>query len=110
MDENEIRRVRRTPEQRAADIDAQIAEQENSIARIEERKQAAVAEFDRKIETVQKRIAVLQEKKKALLAPKPPRRPRKTKKQKIAELLKEAQRSGLKPEEIAERLGISIEG
>ncbi len=106
---DETRRVRRTPEQIAADIDAQIAEQESSIARLEERKQAAVAEFDRKLETVRNRIAGLQDKKAALFTPKP-RKARKTKKQKIAELLKQAEKSGLKLEEIAERLGLSTEG
>ncbi len=105
MAESETKRVRRTAQQRAADIDTQIAELESSIARIEDRKQAAVAEFDRKINTVRDRIAGLREKQETLLAPKP-RKPRKTKKEKIAEILKQAQKSGMKPEEIAEKLGI----
>ncbi len=105
MAESETKRVRRTAQQRAADIDTQIAELESSIARIEDRKQAAVAEFDRKINTVRDRIAGLREKQEALLTPKP-RKPRKTKKEKIAEILKQAQKSGMKPEEIAEKLGI----
>ncbi len=108
MAEAETKRVRRTAQQRAADLDTQISDLENSIARIEEKKQAAIMEFDRKIETVQARIAALREKQEAILTPKP-RKPRKTKKEKIAEILKQAQRAGLKPEEIAERLGISSE-
>lgn len=108
MAEGETKRVRRTPQQRAADLDTQIAELENSIARIEDKKQAAVTEFDRKIDTVRARIAGLREKQEALLSPKP-RKPRRTKREKIAEILKQAQKSGMKPEEIAEKLGISSE-
>jgi len=108
MAEAETKRVRRTPQQRAADLDTQIAELENSIARIEDKKQTAVAEFDRKIDTVRARIAGLRDKQEALLSPKP-RKPRRTKKEKIAEILKQAQKSGMKPEEIAEKLGISSE-
>ena len=50
----------------------------------------------------------LDKQKAAILAPKPPRKPRKTKKQKIQDLMKQAQKSGLKPEEIAERLGLTM--
>lgn len=68
-----------------------------------------VASFDDKVAAAEKRIKSLEAKKSEILAPKPPRKPRKTKKQKIQEILKEAQKKGLKPEEIAERLGISIQ-
>ena len=55
------------------------------------------------------RIKGLEKQKAAILAPKPPRKPRKTKKQKIQDLMKQAQKAGLKPEEIAERLGLTIQ-
>ncbi len=109
MAESETKRVRRTPEQMAADIDTQIAELEGSIARIEEKKQTVIEEYDAKIAKVQSRIAGLREQQEALLAPKP-RKKRKTKEEKIAEILKLAQKAGMKPAEIAEKLGISAEG
>lgn len=58
---------------------------------------------------MQARIKELDKQKAAILAPKPPRKPRKTKKEKIQDLMKQAQRAGLKPEEIAERLGLTIQ-
>ena len=45
----------------------------------------------------------------AILVQKPPHKPRKTKKQKIADILKKAQKSGMKPDEIAVALGIELE-
>ena len=55
---------------------------------------------------MKERIAALEQKKQDILAPKPPRKPRKTKKQKIQALIQSASKSGLKPEEIAQRLGL----
>ena len=84
MAENETRRVRRTPQQLAEAVDEQISKQEAVIVGYEE------------------------EKKKAILAPKPARKPRMTKKQKLEAILKQAQKSGKTPEEIAEALGVSL--
>ena len=64
-------------------------------------------EFDTKVATVKERIEALERKKMEILAPKPPRKPRKTKRQKIQELIQTASKSGLKPEEIAARLGLA---
>lgn len=108
MSENETKRVRRTPEERIAEIDAKIRAVSQSIEDLEAKKQAAVASFDEKIAAAQERIKGLEAKKQEILAPKPPRKPRKTKKQKIQEILKEAQKNGMKPEEIAERLGVTL--
>ena len=77
-----------------------------SIEELESKKQAAVASFDEKIATAQEKIKALEGKKADILKPKPPR---KTKKQKIQEIMNQAQKNGMKPEEIAERLGIVIE-
>ena len=105
MAENETRRVRRTPQQLAEAVDEQISKQEAVIVGYEEKKQAAIDEFDKKIEAVRAKIKELEEKKKAILAPKPARKP---KKQKLEAILKQAQKSGKTPEEIAEALGVSL--
>lgn len=107
MDEQKVRRPRRTAEQKAADIDAKIQKLNEDLESIETRRTAANQEFDAKAATVKERIAVLEQQKKDVLTPKPPRKPRKTKKQKIQELIQTASKSGLKPEEIAERLGLA---
>lgn len=108
MSENETKRIRRTPEERIAEIDVKIGAVRQSIEDLEVKKQAAVSIFDQKIAAAQDRIKRLEAKKQEILSPKPPRKPRKTKKQKIQDLMKQAQKAGLKPEEIAERLGLKI--
>ena len=70
----EQKRVRRTPEQIAADIDGQISKLEENIRGLEEKKIAACAEFDAKIAAVQEK----------------------------------AQKSGMKLDEIAEKLGMPL--
>ena len=107
MDEQRVRRPRRTAEQKAADIDAKIQKLNEDLEGIEEKRIAANQEFDAKAAAVKERIAALEQQKKDILAPKPLRKPRKTKKQKIQELIQSASKSGLKPEEIAERLGLA---
>ena len=108
MSDSNTKRVRRTPEERIAEVDAKIEILNQSIVDLETKKQASMTSFDEKIAAVQERIKGLESKKQEILTPKPPRKPRKTKKQKIQEILKEAQKSGMKPEEIAERLGINL--
>ena len=102
------KRVRRTTEERIAEIDSKIKECEKQIQAIEVKKQETLASFDERIKKVQSRIKGLDKQKAEILAPKPPRKPRKTKKEKIQDLMKQAQKAGLKPEEIAERLGLII--
>lgn len=84
----EQKRVRRTPEQIAADIDGQISKLEENIRGLEEKKIAACAEFDAKIAAVQEKAAKLAER--------------------IRELVKQAQKSGMKLDEIAEKLGMPL--
>ena len=103
----EQKRVRRTPEQIAADIDGQISKLEENIRGLEEKKIAACAEFDAKIAAVQEQAAKLAERKKELLSPKQ-RKPRKSKAERIRELVKQAQKSGMKLDEIAEKLGMPL--
>lgn len=108
MAEVESRRKRRSPEEMAAALDEQINKLEQSVSELESKKQASADEFDKKIDAVRTRITALQEKKKEVLAPKH-RKPRITKKQKLAAILKQAQKNGMKPEKIAAALGVSIE-
>lgn len=109
MAETENKRQRRTPQERAAEVDSKIEKLNQSIAEIEAKKQAVVVEHDTKIAAVQKRIKALESKKQEILAPKPPRKPRKTKKQKIQEIVKLAMKSGMSVEEIADQLHVEIE-
>lgn len=104
---SEEKRVRRTAEQIAADLDVQAEKLTESIAEIEERKAAACAEYDRKIEAVHEKIAKLEARKKALFAPKK-RKPRKKKADQIKELIRQAQKSGMKLDEIADKLGVEM--
>ena len=103
------KRIRRTPQQIADDIDEQIEKLGQSVLNIENRKKLMMAEYDHKIESVRNRIKSLEEKKTVILAPKKTtRKPRKSKKQKLEAILKQASRSGLRPEEIALKLGIEV--
>lgn len=104
----EGKRVRRTPQQMAQDLDAQMEKLNASIAELEEKKTASAAVFDGKIAAVREKIKKLEAKKKDVLAPKK-RKTRKTKAQQIKDLVRKAQKAGLKPDEIASRLGISME-
>ena len=104
----EGKRVRRTPQQMAQDLDAQMEKLNASIAELEQKKSAIAAVFDGKIAAVREKIKKLEAKKKDVLAPKK-RKTRKTKAQQIKDLVRKAQKAGLKPDEIASRLGVSIE-
>ena len=85
----EQKRVRRTPEQIAADIDGQISKLEEYIRGLQEK------------------AAKLAERKKEVLSPKK-RKPRKSKAERIRELVKQAQKSGMKLDGIAEKLGMPL--
>ena len=105
---SEQKRVRRTSEQIAADLDKQIAELNESIQEVEAKKAEAAEKFDAKIASINEKIRKLQSRKQELLTPKK-RAPRKTKAQQIKTLVTKAQKSGLKLNETAEKLGVSIE-
>lgn len=109
MSDPEKKRVRRTREERASALDEKIREAREQIEGIESKKQEAICAFDAKIDAIRGKIQALESKKEQVLSPKQRKtKTRRTKKQKIAEILKQAQSSGLKPEEIAEKLGIEI--
>ena len=92
---SEEKRVRRTPEQIAADLDVQIEKLKDSILELENKKAASVTEFDNKIAAVKEKIAKLEAKKKDVLTPKK-RKPRKSKADQIKLLVRQAQKSGMK--------------
>ena len=53
---SEEKRVRRTPEQIAADLDVQIEKLKDSILELENKKAASATEFDNKIAAVKKSL------------------------------------------------------
>lgn len=106
MAESENTRTRRTPQERAAGVDEKIAKINQSIKELESKKESVVAEYDAKITAAKDRIKSLEEKKAEILAPKPPR---KTKKQKIQEIVKLAMKNGMSVEEIANQLHVEVE-
>lgn len=108
MAESGIKRPRRTVEQRIAEIDALISKLEQGIIDLQAKQQESIRVFDGKIASAQDKIKSLKQKRENVLAPKLPRKRRKTKKQKIQEIVKQAQKT-MKPEEIAERLGLELQ-
>ena len=100
MSETVKKRVRRPVAERAAEIDVKVEALKDSIDEMEQKKMESAALFDQKIAKIQAKIKALQAKKERKL--------RRTKKQKIQEILTQASKSGLKPEEIADRLGVSL--
>jgi len=104
MEENTPKRIRRTTQQMAEAIDEKIAAQQQKIDKIEEKRAEAMEGFDAQVAAVKTKIKELEVKKQAILAPKPRR---KTKKERMQEILKAVEKSGMKPEEIAEKLGLT---
>ena len=109
VSETENKKVRRTTEERIAEVNAKIEKLNGQIQNLEEKKQETVTAYNDRIAKVMDRVKELEKQKAAILAPKPARKPRKTKKEKIQDLMKQAQKAGLKPGEIAERLGLTIQ-
>ena len=105
MAESENKRTRRTPQERAAEMDEKIAKIDQSIKELESKKESVVAEYDAKITAARERIKSLEAKKQEILA----RKPRKTKKQKIQEIVKLAMKNGMSVEEIAGQLHVEVE-
>lgn len=62
MAELENKRIRRTPQERAAELESKIEKAKESIADLEEKKQAAISDYDAKIAAVQDRIKALETK------------------------------------------------
>ena len=109
MAESGNKRTRRTPQERAAEVDEKIAKITQSIKELESKKESVVAEYDAKITAARARIKSLEGKKKETRAPKPPRKPRKSKQKKIQEIIKLAVKNGMTVEEIAGQLHVEVE-
>lgn len=109
MAESENKRTRRTPQERAAEVDEKIVKITQSIKELESKKESVVVEYDAKITAARARIKSLEGKKKEILAPKPPRKPRKSKQQKIQEIIKLALKNGMTVEEMAGQLHVEVE-
>ena len=109
MAEAENKRQRRTPQERANELDEKITKINQSINELEEKKKTVVEEYDAKITAAKERIKSLEAKKQEILAPKAPRKPRKTKKQKIQEIVKLAMKNGMSVEEVASQLHVEVE-
>ena len=107
MAEAESKRQRRTPQERANELDEKITKINQSINELEEK--TVVEEYDAKITAAKERIKSLEAKKQEILAPKAPRKPRKTKKQKIQEIVKLAMKNGMSVEEVASQLHVEVE-
>ena len=103
----ELKQIRRTPEQIAADLDLQINAAKKTVLDYEEKKAASVDAFNEKISKAKERVQKLEQRKKDVLTPKK-RKSRKSKTTIIKELVTQAAKAGLKPEEIAEKLGVSL--
>lgn len=87
-------------------MDERIAKLNQAIKELVSKKESVVAEYDAKITATQDRIKSLEEKKAEILAPKPPR---KTKKQKIQQIVNLAMKNGMSVEEIAGQLHVEVE-
>ena len=81
MNEETKKRVRRSPEEIAAEIDVKIAAHKDAIKKLEQRKAEVLA----------------------------PKKPRMSKAQKMKMVIDKAKQAGMSPEEIAEKLGVSFE-
>jgi len=78
MDEQNTKRTRRTPQQMAEAVDSKIEKLNQELESLAAKRDAANEDFDKKETAVKERIAALEQKKKDILAPKPPRKPRKS--------------------------------
>ena len=104
----EKKRIRRPAEERVQEIDEKITKLEQSLIDLDDKRMEANAAFDEKEKSIKNKIQMLAEKKENILSPKPIKRTRRSKKQKIAAIVKQVAKKGLKPEEIAEMLGVEV--
>lgn len=104
METQQKRRTRRTPQQLAEALEVESTMLAQSMEELERKKVEMVSVYDTKISKIRDN----EKKKKSLMEPPKARKPRKTKKEKIQAIMKQAQKVGMQPEEIAQRLGIEM--
>ena len=86
MAEAENKRQRRTPQERANELDEKITKINQSINELEEKKKTVVEEYDAKITAAKERIKSLEAKKQEILAPRLPESPVRRKSRKFKRL------------------------
>ena len=104
----EEKRTRRTREEMAQVRQEKIAQLEASITELEEKKAAAIAAYDAKIAAARKKVADLVEANEPKKPGRKPAQKRRTKAEKIQDLIKQTSKSGMSMEEIASKLGIEL--
>lgn len=103
----EKKRIRRPAEERIAEIDEKIEQFNKSLDALADKREKVNTEFDEKEKKIKEKIKTLTKKKESILSPEPKkRRPRMTKKRKIADIVSKAVKEGLTPEEVLELLGL----
>ena len=108
METQQKRRTRRTPQQLVEALEVESTMLAQSIEELERKKMEMVSAYDTKISKIRDKIKTIEKKKKSLMETPKARKPRKTKKEKIQAIMKQAQKVGMQPEEIAQRLGIEM--
>ena len=108
MEAQQKRRTRRTPQQLVEALEVESTMLAQSMEELERKKVEMVSLYDTKISKIRDKIKTIEKKKKSLMEPPKARKPRKTKKEKIQAIMKQAQKVGMQPEEIAQRLGIEM--
>lgn len=86
MAEAENKRQRRTPQERANELDEKITKINQSINELEEKKKTVVEEYDAKITAAKERIKSLEAKKQETLLPRLPESPVRRKSRKFKRL------------------------
>lgn len=103
MNEQKIKRVRRTIEQRVADIDEKIAAANSEIEKLETKLADFKKETADKIKAQKAKIKKLEQQKTVVSNPKP-----RARRVGMNSVLKKAKEMGLSPAEVAEKLGIEL--
>lgn len=101
----EKKRIRRSAEERVAEIDEKIEQFNKSLDALADKREEVNTEFDEKEKKIEEKIKTLTKKKESILSPEPKkRRTRMTKKRKIEAIVKKAIEGGFTVDEIAELL------
>ena len=110
MAEAENKRQRRTPQERANELDEKITKINQSINELEEKKKTSCRKSTMRRSPQQRNASNLwRQKSRRSLLPRLPESPVRRKKQKIQEIVKLAMKNGMSVEEIAGQLHVEVE-